>query len=117
MAVQITDGKATTLNHNYGVYTVDPRLFSKGFGGGMPLLFCLFSYFLYEHYSNSFIQYNYPSPFVKVHRPGTQSEKPLSGMPRRELNSDLPYSKPMRYQLFYIVPVLFCFFCFSFFHK
>jgi hypothetical protein len=74
------------------------------------LYICIF-YSTYNH-SITFIQYIHPSPFAEVHLhlliAGQLSGKNLLGVPSRESNSGLPYSKPTHYQLSYSTPSLSC---------
>ncbi len=71
--------------------------------------FCLFCYFLVHtfiqsHSYNTFIR-RHPPRFLSIspHRLPAQWEN-LPGVPSRESNSGLPYSKPTHYHLSYIAP-------------
>jgi hypothetical protein len=96
-------------------YSLESVSFShtQRFGGMMPLF--LFYFFeilqnIQSIHSITFIQYIHPSPFAEVPLhfliASQLSGKNLPGVPSRESNSGLPYSKLAHYQLSYAAPLL-----------
>jgi hypothetical protein len=68
----------------------------------MPLflIFIIFNNHSHSTIIHSFILHHSPRPvFLYPHRFFAQQEKNLHGLPSRELNSVLSYSKPTHYQL------------------
>jgi hypothetical protein len=97
------------IKENKGTSVSAPFVLNFVLGSGVHSrgeLFVYFSYFI--TYIHSFIQSHSYNTFIHRHslRPLSISSslvcsvgKNLPVVPSRELNSDLPYSKPTRYQL------------------
>jgi len=70
----------------------------------MPLFstFIIFNIHSYNTIIHSFILQHLPRPYIFIGY--THRKRRLHGVPSRESNSGLPYSKPMHYHLSYTAP-------------